>query len=123
MSLNKEIMLTGNVGKLKEDAAQYTDSGKFIFKFSLAVQAGWGDNKTTEWYDCVAWEKAGEILNQYIGQGSKVQVRGDFKQEFWKSREGEAKGKIVVTVKDFQFISAKKAEKEHEEGEPDFMRE
>lgn len=121
MSLNKEILLTGNLGRDPE--AQYTDTGKFILKFSIAVQSGWGDSKKTEWYDCVAWEKTGEVLNEYIGKGSRIQVRGDFKQEFWIGKDKEAKGKIVVTVKEFQFLSAKKEEREHEEDEPDFMRE
>lgn len=119
MSLNKEILLSGNIGKAE---GQYTDTGKFIFKFSLAVTAGWGDNKTTEWYDGVAWEKTGEIMNEYVGKGSRIQIRGDFKQEFWKSKEGEAKGKIVVTVRDFQFLSPKKAESQSEEDEPEYMR-
>jgi single-strand DNA-binding protein len=118
MPLNKEVTLTGNVGKLAEDAAQYTDTGKFIFKFPLAVAVGWGESKKTEWYDVVAWEKTGEIMNQYLTTGSKVQVRGDFKLEFWKSRDGEAKGKLVVTVREFQFLSAKKPEKVGEEEFP-----
>lgn len=119
MSLNKEISITGNVGRAE---AQYTDNGKFIFKFSLAVQSGWGDNKTTEWFDCVAWEKTGEIMNEYVGKGSRIQVRGPFELNTWKSKEGEAKGKIVVTVRDFQFLSSKKAERESDEDEPEFMR-
>lgn len=120
MSLNKEVFLTGNLGR--EPEAMYTDNGKFIVKFSIAVQSGWGDNKTTEWYDCVAWEKTGEVLNEYLGKGSRIQVRGDFKLEAYKSKSGEAKAKLVVTVKDFQFLSAKKAEREHEEDEPEFLR-
>lgn len=121
MSLNKEITLTGALGRDPE--AQYTDTGKFICKFSIAVTVGWGDNKKTEWYDVIAWEKTGEVLNEYLQKGSRIQVRGDFKQEFWKSKEGEAKGKIVVTVRDFQFLSSKKAERAPEEDEPEFMRE
>lgn len=112
MSLNKQILLTGNLGRDPE--AKYTDSGKFICEFSLAVQAGWGDNKTTEWYKCTAWEKLGEVLNEHLKKGSKVQVQGDFKQTFWKSKEGEACGEIQVTVKDFQFLSSKREQTETE---------
>jgi single-strand DNA-binding protein len=120
MSLNKEISLTGNVGKIFEP--KMTDTGKFIFKCSLAVTVGWGDNKSTEWYEIVAWEKTGEIMYEHLEVGSRIQVRGDFKLETWKSKEGEPKGKIVVTSKEFQFLSAKKPEREHQEDEPEFMR-
>ena len=106
MSLNKEILLTGNLGRDPE--AKYTDAGKFICEFSIAVQVGYGENKTTEWFKCVAWEKLGETLNEYLKKGSKLQVRGDFKQHFWTSKDGEARGEIQVTVKDFQFLPSKR---------------
>jgi single-strand DNA-binding protein len=121
MGLNKEILLTGNVGRIEDP--QYTDTGKFIYKFSLAVTVGWGDNKETEWYDVVAWERTGEILNEHLQVGSRIQVRGDFKLNTWISKDKkEARGKVVVTAKDFQFLSSKKAEREHGDDEPEFMR-
>src|SRR4030042_163307 len=111
MGLNKRILLTGNLGRDPE--AKYTDDGDFICEFSIAVQSGYGENKTTEWYDCVAWKKIGEILNEYLKKGSRVQVEGDFKQSFWISKKtGEATGKIQLTVKDFQFLSPKKEQSE-----------
>lgn len=119
--MNKEILLTGNVGKIE---TQYTDTGKLLCKFSLAVTVGRGDNKNTEWYDCVAWEKTAEIISEYAGKGSKLQVRGDFELQLWKAKDGgEPRGKIAVVVRDFQFLSAKKEVKEtSNEGEiPDFM--
>lgn len=123
MSLNKEISLTGTVGRIE---GQYTPSGKMVCKFSLAVQVGYGDNKTTEWYEVVAWEKVADLFNEHVGKGSKVQVRGDFKLQTWIAKKGqsagEAQAKIEVTVRDFQFIHLKKEEVEHtDEEEPEFM--
>jgi single-strand DNA-binding protein len=121
MSLNKEISLTGVLGRDPE--GQYTDQGTMLCKFSIAVTVGSGDNKSTEWYDIVAWGKQGEILHEYLTKGSKVQVRGDFKLNLWKSKDGgEPRGKVVVTVRDFQFLSIKKKEEVKEEEElPEFM--
>lgn len=119
MSLNKELSLTGNVGRIE---SKYTDTGKLICNFSLAVTVGRGEQKKTEWYDVVAWEKTAEILSEFVGKGSKLQVRGDFELQLWKSKDGgEPKGKIVVTVRDFQFLSSKK-EANHEADEPAFMK-
>lgn len=107
--LNKEISLTGNIGKID---AKFSPAGKFIFEFSLAVK-GYG-GKPDEWFDCVAWEKNGETLNEYAGVGSKIQIRGDFKLETWSSKDsGEARGKIVVTVREFQFLSNKKKDSDN----------
>lgn len=119
--LNKEIMLTGVLGRDPE--GKYTDEGTMLCKFSIAVTVGKGEDKSTEWYDIVSWGKQAEILYEYLSKGSRVQVRGDFKMETWKSKDGEAKGKIVVTVRDFQFLSTKpKERKEEDEDEPEFMR-
>lgn len=120
MGLHKEVSLTGNVGQMD---SQYTDTGKLTCKFSLAVSTGYGDKKETEWYECIAWERTAEILSEYAGKGSKLQVRGDFKLQAYISKKyEEPRAKLVVTVRDFQFLSPKKEAGEVEEDEPDFMR-
>lgn len=121
MPLNKEILLTGTLGRDPE--SKYTPKGKLLCEFSIAVSVGWGDNKTTEWYDCVAWEKKAEILQEHLSKGSRIQVRGDFKIETWSAKaDGEAKAKLVVTVQDFQFLSSKRKEREEsDEEQPEFM--
>lgn len=113
MSLNKEILITGNIGRMD---AKYTDTGKFICEFSVAVNSGYGDNKNTEWFKCAAWEKSGELINQYCKVGSKIQVRGDFKLHTWTGKDdGEARAEIQVTVREFQFLSPKKEQSEENE--------
>lgn len=119
MGLNKEVLLTGNVGRCE---GKYTPAGDLLFEFSLAVTVGSGDNKTTEWYKCTAWKKQAEIMSEYVGKGSKLQVRGDFKLHLWNHKEsGEARGELQVTVREFQFLSAKKEDREEDENQPEFM--
>lgn len=122
MSLNKEVSLTGTVGRIE---SQYTPQGKLVCKMSLAVQVGYGDGKSTEWYDVVAWEKVAEIFSEHVGKGSRIQVRGDFKLQSWIAKKGqnagEAQAKIEVTIRDFQFLYLKKEEREEDENEPEYM--
>ena len=106
----KEVKLIGNIGKME---MKYTPQGKAVTEFTIAVNEGSGDNKTTEWYKAVAWEKAGELINQYAGVGSKIYVSGKFKVETWTSKEGDARASLVVTVQNFEFLSQKKAEQAH----------
>lgn len=103
----KEVKLIGNIGKME---MKYTPQGKAVTEFTIAVNEGSGENKTTEWYKAVAWEKAGELINQYAGVGSKIYVSGKFKIETWSSKEGEARASLVVTVQNFEFLSQKRAE-------------
>lgn len=103
----KEVKLIGNIGKIE---MKYTPQGKAVTEFTIAVNEGSGENKITEWYKAVAWEKAGELINQYAGVGSKIYVSGKFKIDTWNSKEGEARANLVVTVQNFEFLSQKKAE-------------
>lgn len=121
MSINREISVTGHLGRDPE--SQYTPKGKLVCKFSIATTKGWGDNQETEWIDVVAWEKIADTLQKNLEKGSKIQVRGDFEVQAWIGKDEEAHGKVVVTVREFQFLSRRKAQSEPEEDEPEFMRE
>lgn len=108
--LNKRISLTGNVGKIE---SKYTDGGILLCEFSLAVTVGSGEKKETEWYKCTAWKKQAEIIGEYVGVGSKIQVEGDFKLHLWSAKEsGEPRGEIQINVRDFQLLGSKKDKKE-----------
>jgi single-strand DNA-binding protein len=48
-----------------------------VCEFSIAVNRGYGDNKKTEFIDCVAWRKLGEIVAQYAKKGRQVLVVGE----------------------------------------------
>lgn len=47
-----------------------------VCDFSIAVNYGPRDNEQTEFIDCVAWRKLGEIIAQYGAKGRKVYVAG-----------------------------------------------
>ena len=99
----KEIKVIGNIGKID---MKYTPQGKALTEFSVAVNTkGKNGEKETEWFKCTAWEKVAEIIHQYAKAGSKIYVSGLPKVEAWTSKEGEARAQIVVTVREFEFLS------------------
>jgi len=77
--LNK-IMLIGNLGRDPE--MSYTQSGKAVTKFSLAVSRRMRDRDTgerreeTQWFNIVAWDQLAETCNTYLHKGSKVYIEG-----------------------------------------------
>lgn len=102
----KELKLIGNIGK-KE--MRFTPQGKAVCEFSLAVTVKKGEEKQTEWFKVVAWEKVAEIINQYADVGSKMYVSGVPSLETWNDKEsGEARGKMILTVREFEFLSRAK---------------
>lgn len=87
-SLNK-VMLLGRLGKDPE--VRYSPDGAAIASFSIATSMTSnksGERKEyTEWHRCVAFNKAGEIVGNYLKKGSQVFIEGSL-----RTREYEDKG-------------------------------
>jgi single-strand DNA-binding protein len=96
--LNK-IMLIGNLGRDPE--MSYTQSGKAVTKFTLAVNRRTRDRETgdrreeTQWFSIVAWDQLAETCNTYLHKGSKVYIEGRM-----TSRKYTNKDNIEVTAWD-----------------------
>jgi single-strand DNA-binding protein len=68
------ITITGRVGA---DAETRTAGSSNVTNFNCAVDQGWGDSKTTNWFRVAIWGERGSKLQQYISKGDKVAVTGE----------------------------------------------
>jgi single-strand DNA-binding protein len=110
----KTIHVIGNIGKAVE--MKFTPAGKAVTEFSVAVNEGKGDKKVTEWIKVTAWDKAAEILNQYAKTGHKIYLSGTCKIESWIDKNsGAAKAQLVLTVREFEFLSPAEVKTEQRE--------
>jgi single-strand DNA-binding protein len=93
----KSIVIAGHIGKNAEvrDAGQSKVTG-----WSVAVDDGWGDKKTTIWFDCNWWGQRGEKVAQYIQKGGKITVAGELSK-----REHDGKTYLTVNVTDVELQS------------------
>ena len=64
-------------------------SGMAIVKFSLAVNDGWGEKKTTSFLNMVAFKNTAEAIANYTTKGSKVTVRCHVKTGSYDNPEGK----------------------------------
>lgn len=71
----KNVSIAGRLGKDSE--LRRTQSGDPVLSFSVAVDDGFGQQKTTIWFDCSVWGKRGEALSQHLKKGTAVAVSGD----------------------------------------------
>jgi single-strand DNA-binding protein len=70
-------------GTLGKDAEVKDINGKKVINFSVAVNQGYGDNKTTLWIDCAKWgEKTG--IAEYLKKGTKVALSGEPSLRKWE---------------------------------------
>lgn len=81
-----QIFLIGRIGKDIELKA--TESGTSYVKFSLACSR-MDKNKTTDWFDLVAWGKTAEIISQYCGKGKQIGVIGQLQTRSYTNNEGK----------------------------------
>ncbi len=90
----KNITIAGRTGKDAE-TRHTTQTGDSVTSFSVAVDDGYGDKKTTLWFDCSLWGKRGESLAPHLVKGTAVTVSGDLSK-----REHEGKTYLTVRVND-----------------------
>ena len=76
-------------GRLAADAElRFTPSGEPVLSFRVASDIGYGDKKTTNWFQCQIWGKRGESLKQYLAKGQQVTVYGQLTLREWQDKEG-----------------------------------
>jgi single-strand DNA-binding protein len=113
-----EVKIIGHLGKTPD--MRYTPSGKAVTTFSVAVNERWGDSeeqKHTEWFNCEAWGRTAEILNQYLKKGSSVYISGRQQTDKWEN-EGSTHYKVKLVIKEFLFLGDPNGNGEPVEAEP-----
>lgn len=77
-----------------------TQDGKSVVNFTVAVNDGYGENKTADFIDCVAWDKKAEFLAQYADKGTRICVKGKLKTKTSQDERGNwSKETKIVTEK------------------------
>lgn len=108
--LNK-VQIIGRLGKDVE--LRYTQGGSGVASFSVASGREWKDaagekQEETEWFNVVAWEKLGEICNNYLKKGDKVYIEGRLKTRSWDDKNtGEKRYMTEVIASDMIMLGSK----------------
>lgn len=80
------LKINGNVGK--DPVSRVTKSGKEMASFSLAHSTGKDDQKTTIWFDVLAFDELAAQVNESVRKGARVLVEGRFSIETYQKRDG-----------------------------------
>jgi single-strand DNA-binding protein len=112
------VNLIGRLGRDPE--VRYTSGGKAVANFSLAVDDGYGEKKTTSWVPIVAWEKTAELAQQYLVKGSQVAVSGQLRQRSYEDRNGTTHNVLEVIARQIDFLSKVEKKQASSQSEQDF---
>ena len=94
------ITIVGRVGK---DAELRSTANGSVLSFSIASYVGYGDNKTTLWFNCSIWGKRAEALAEHLTKGTSVTAVGELSQ-----REHDGKTYLQVRVAEIALQGGKK---------------
>ncbi len=102
-SVNR-VTLLGAVGQDPE--VRYSKDGLCVTSFSLATSEKRKDkDEITQWHNCVAFGKLGEIVAQYVVKGSKLYLEGTISYQTY-DKEGEKRYATKIVVNDVSMLSS-----------------
>lgn len=101
-----KVILVGNLGDDPETT--YTRNEKAVCRIRLATTAVWKDDKgnkqeRTEWHRCVAFGKAGEIIDEYAEKGSQLYIEGHIRYDKYE-KDGITRYTTDIIIDEFQFL-------------------
>lgn len=108
MALNVQYSVIG--GRLtKKPELKQTAKGGFICAFTVAVNLGMGEDKYTEFNECVALGKTAETIARCFDKGDEIQVvcTKGWRTREWEGRDGSKHYKTEHRVSDFSFVGTK----------------
>ena len=106
-----EIILMGRL--TRDPELRYTASNTPVASFSLAVDRDFapkGEEKQTDFIDCVAWRQTGEFASKYFQKGSMAAVKGRLQIRDWQDKEGNKRRSAEVVVDNVYFGESKRRE-------------
>lgn len=99
-------------GRLTKDPElRYTRSNTPVASFTVAVERDIvprGQDRQTDFIDCVAWNKAGEFVHKYFFKGDMIVVSGRLELRDWTDRDGGKRRSAEVNVQNSYFCANKK---------------
>ena len=107
MSINV-CTFSGRLGRDSE--VKYIPSGTAVLEFSLAVDTGFGDKKSSFWLKCAMFGDRGQKLSQYLLKGQQVIVSGEFSPREYQAGDGSTKISLELRVNAVELIGGKQQE-------------
>ena len=87
-----------------------TQSGISTVRFSVAVERRYnkqGDERQTDFIDCVAWRQTAEFVSKYFNKGSMIAVVGSIQTRNYEDKNGNKRKAVEVQVDNVSFCGSK----------------
>lgn len=96
-------------GRLGRDAeGKFLPNGTAVMEFSMAVDSGFGEKKTSWWLKCAMFGERGQKLTQYLTKGQQVAVSGEFVPRPYKDSSGGEKISLELRINALELLGRKR---------------
>lgn len=89
---------------------QKTPSGVSILRFSIAVDRNYqkqGEEKKTDFIDCLAWRSTADFINRYFNKGDMIALTGEIQTDNYTDKEGNKRKQVQVVASQVSFCGSK----------------
>ena len=100
-------------GRLTKDPElRYTQNQIAVYSYSVAVErdyAAQGQQRETDFFDCVAWRQGGEFVSKYFHKGDMIIVTGRMQARDWTDNNGNKRRSWEIQV-DHNYFGGSKSD-------------
>ena len=105
--MNKVVLM----GRLTKDPeVRYTQTGKVVTQFTLAVDRPFKDangNKETDFISVVVWGKAAELVGNSCQKGHRLLIDGRLQIRSYEAKEGGKRWVTEIIANGVEFVERK----------------
>jgi single-strand DNA-binding protein len=119
------VTVVGNI--TRDPELRFTNTGRGMATFGLAVNRRWQNRQSGEWeeqvsfFNIVAWGDMGENIAQSIHKGDRVIVNGRLEQRSYEAQAGEKRSVVEIIADEvgpsLRWASATVTKAERAQGE------
>ncbi len=84
-----------------------TQSGLSVTSFTVAVDTGFGDKKTTSFINVVAWRSTCEFVCKYFEKGSMIAIQGRIQTRNYEDKQGNKRTAFEIVASEVSFCGGK----------------
>lgn len=99
-----------------------TANGISVTSFCLAVDRKYqpsGEEKKTDFIDCVAWRNTADLICKYFSKGSMIGIEGEIQTRNYTDKNGNNRKATEIVVSNVTFCGSKSGNNNSGEIEPD----
>lgn len=100
------------MGRLTKDPElRYTQNQVSVASFTIACDrdySGQGQEKQTDFIDCVAWRSTGEFVKKYFSKGRMIIVSGRLQSRKWTDKDNNKRTSWEIVTDNCYFGDSKK---------------